>query len=196
MCTTRLRAVQKTRGKAWRYSEASATPAWSRRRLHRRLLLRGKGGASSLRADPEPARRSTTQCSRGEGASCLRECKNERGKWAGRRDQRAEWAARVVSEPLAHRPQRIDDKGGHDYRVGAHGVRLHLTPGTRGDMVGLVTGLAIGYYLGSKAGRERYEQLQRWFRDARKSGPVQKAQAAAGPVVEQIRRRTEAATGT
>jgi hypothetical protein len=68
--------------------------------------------------------------------------------------------------------------------------------GTRGDMIGLVTGLAIGYYLGSKAGRERYEQLQRWFRDARKSGPVQKAQAAAGPVVERIRQRTEAVTGT
>src|SRR5215207_7036474 len=101
MCTTRLGAVQKTGGKAW-YSEASA-PAGSRRRLHRRLLLRGKGGASSLRADPEPVRPSKTQCSRREGANCLREWSNERGKWAGRSDQRAEWAARVVSEPLAHR---------------------------------------------------------------------------------------------
>jgi len=63
-------------------------------------------------------------------------------------------------------------------------------------MIGQVAGFAIGYYLGSKAGRERYEQLQRWFRDARTSGPVQKAQAAAGPVVERIRRRTEAVTGT
>src|SRR5918995_6179721 len=129
MCTTRLRAVQKTRGKAWRYSEASApvqktrgkawryseasAPAWryseasapaaSRRRLHRRLLLRGKGGASSLRADPETVCRSTKQCSRPEGANCLRECSNERGRRAGRGDQRAEWAASVVSEPLAHR---------------------------------------------------------------------------------------------
>src|SRR5215204_5632162 len=116
MCTTRLRAVQKTRGKAWRYSEASA-PAGSRRGLRRRLLLRGKGGASSLRADPEPVRPSTTQCSRREGANCLREWSNERSKWAGRSDRRAEWAARVVSEPLAHRPQRIDSKGGQDHRA-------------------------------------------------------------------------------
>src|SRR5215207_10498286 len=143
MCTTRLRAVQKTRGKAWRYSEASApvqktrgkawryseasAPAWryseasapaaSRHRLHRRLLLRGKGGASSLRADPETVRRSTKQCSRREGANCLRECSNERGRRAGRGDQRAEWAARVVSEPLAHRQQQVGTKGGHDHRA-------------------------------------------------------------------------------
>jgi hypothetical protein len=63
-------------------------------------------------------------------------------------------------------------------------------------MIGQVTGFARGYYLGSKAGRGRYEQLQRWFRDAQKSRLVQKAQAAARPVVERIRRRTEAATGT
>ena len=28
---------------------------------------------------------------------------------------------------------------------------------------GLVVGLAVGYYLGSKAGRERYEQIEEWL---------------------------------
>ncbi len=29
-------------------------------------------------------------------------------------------------------------------------------------MIRLVIGIAIGYVLGSRAGRERYEQIQRW----------------------------------
>jgi hypothetical protein len=29
-------------------------------------------------------------------------------------------------------------------------------------MIRLVVGIAIGYVLGSRAGRERYEQIQRW----------------------------------
>lgn len=29
-------------------------------------------------------------------------------------------------------------------------------------MVRLVIGIAVGYVLGSRAGRERYEQIQRW----------------------------------
>ncbi len=28
---------------------------------------------------------------------------------------------------------------------------------------GLVVGLAVGYYLGTKAGRERYEQIEEWL---------------------------------
>ncbi len=28
---------------------------------------------------------------------------------------------------------------------------------------GLVVGLAVGYYFGSKAGRERYEQIEEWL---------------------------------
>ncbi len=28
---------------------------------------------------------------------------------------------------------------------------------------GVVVGLAVGYYLGSKAGRERYEQIEEWL---------------------------------
>jgi hypothetical protein len=62
--------------------------------------------------------------------------------------------------------------------------------------VPLVAGFGLGYYFGSKAGRVRYEQIQRWLRKARESGPVEKAQAAVGPVVERIRQQTEAVTGT
>jgi hypothetical protein len=62
--------------------------------------------------------------------------------------------------------------------------------------VGLVAGFAIGYYLGSKAGRERYEQIQRWLEDARQSRPVEKAQAAVELGLERIRQQTEAVTGT
>jgi len=28
---------------------------------------------------------------------------------------------------------------------------------------GLVVGFAVGYYLGARAGRERYEQIEQWF---------------------------------
>jgi hypothetical protein len=28
---------------------------------------------------------------------------------------------------------------------------------------GLVVGLAVGYYLGARAGRERYEQIEEWL---------------------------------
>jgi len=34
---------------------------------------------------------------------------------------------------------------------------------------GLVIGFGAGYYLGSKAGRERYEQINRWLDRARAS---------------------------
>jgi len=62
--------------------------------------------------------------------------------------------------------------------------------------VGLLAGFAIGYYLGSKAGRERYEQIRRWLDDARQSGPVEKAQAAVELGLERIRQQAESVTGT
>ena len=61
--------------------------------------------------------------------------------------------------------------------------------------VGLLAGFAIGYYLGSKAGRERYEQIRRWLDDARQSGPVEKAQAAVELGLERIRQQAESVTG-
>jgi hypothetical protein len=38
--------------------------------------------------------------------------------------------------------------------------------GTKGGMrfrTGLVVGLAVGYYFGTRAGRERYEQIEQWL---------------------------------
>jgi hypothetical protein len=66
----------------------------------------------------------------------------------------------------------------------------------KGYRVTLIAGFGLGYYFGSKAGRARYEQIQRWLRNARKSGPVEKAQAAVEPMVERIRQQTEALTST
>jgi hypothetical protein len=40
---------------------------------------------------------------------------------------------------------------------------------------GVIVGFAVGYYLGAKAGRERYEQLRRIVE---RVGPVSKVQAA------------------
>jgi hypothetical protein len=40
---------------------------------------------------------------------------------------------------------------------------------------GLIVGFAAGYYLGAKAGRERYEQLRRIVE---RVGPVRKVRAA------------------
>ena len=61
--------------------------------------------------------------------------------------------------------------------------------------VGVLTGFAAGYYLGSKAGRERYEQIRRWIDDARQSRPVEKAQAAVELGLERVRQQSEAVTG-
>jgi hypothetical protein len=61
--------------------------------------------------------------------------------------------------------------------------------------VGLLAGFAAGYYLGSKAGRERYEQIRRWIDDARQSRPVEKAQAAVELGLERVRKPSEAVTG-
>src|SRR6266536_2546746 len=58
--------------------------------------------------------------------------------------------------------------------------------------VGLLTGFAAGYYLGSKAGRERYEQIRRWIEDARRSRPVEKAQAAVELGLGRVREQSEA----
>jgi hypothetical protein len=42
---------------------------------------------------------------------------------------------------------------------------------------GLGVGFAAGYYLGSRAGRQRYEQINRAVARARRSRPVQKLRA-------------------
>lgn len=49
---------------------------------------------------------------------------------------------------------------------------------------GFVTGLFLGYYLGAKAGRERYEQLNRLGRKLRKSGAMDSATDKARSAVD------------
>jgi hypothetical protein len=74
-----------------------------------------------------------------------------------------------------------------------------FTRGTKFDMrlrVGLLAGFAVGYYFGSKAGRERYEQIRRWIEDARRSRPAEKAQAAVELGLERVRQKSEAVTGS
>ncbi len=41
-----------------------------------------------------------------------------------------------------------------------------------GFKTGLVAGLAVGYYFGTRAGRERYEQISRLLRPVRESEAV------------------------
>ena len=61
--------------------------------------------------------------------------------------------------------------------------------------LGVVIGFAVGYYLGTKAGRERYEQIRQWLRDARQSRPFEKAQAAVELGFERIRQQAEPLAG-
>lgn len=53
----------------------------------------------------------------------------------------------------------------------------------------LVVGLGIGYYLGARAGRERYEQIVAAARSARDSRLIEKARAAGALGVERVRHR-------
>jgi hypothetical protein len=50
--------------------------------------------------------------------------------------------------------------------------------------LGLAIGFGTGYYLGAKAGRARYEQMQRWLHNARESEVVETAAEKAKAVVD------------
>ncbi len=60
---------------------------------------------------------------------------------------------------------------------------------------GLIVGFGVGYYLGAKAGRERYEQIQSWLRELRTSPPYEKAQAAVELATERVRQQVEPLVG-
>ena len=49
---------------------------------------------------------------------------------------------------------------------------------------GLAVGLGVGYYFGAKAGRSRYDQIERWLRRARQSGISEVAGDKARAVVD------------
>ena len=50
--------------------------------------------------------------------------------------------------------------------------------------LGLAVGFGAGYYLGAKAGRERYEQLNRWITQAKQSDAYETATEKAKAVVD------------
>jgi hypothetical protein len=51
--------------------------------------------------------------------------------------------------------------------------------------LGIMTGFAAGYYLGARAGRERYEQMNEWLHKVRRSEPVQTLAEETERMVEQ-----------
>ena len=55
---------------------------------------------------------------------------------------------------------------------------------------GLVIGFGIGYVLGSKAGRQRYEQIQAWWSKASGNPTVQKATDSARAIAGEAGRKS------
>jgi hypothetical protein len=53
--------------------------------------------------------------------------------------------------------------------------------------LGVAIGFAAGYYLGARAGRERYDQLRQGMARARDSRVLEKARAAVELGVERVR---------
>jgi hypothetical protein len=53
-----------------------------------------------------------------------------------------------------------------------------------GFKTGLLVGAAVGYYLGARAGRQRYEQLDRYLTTLRESDAVRQARDAARNLVD------------
>ena len=64
---------------------------------------------------------------------------------------------------------------------------------------GLLIGFGAGYYLGAKAGRERYEQLNRTIRKVKRSDAyetaVEKAKEAADTVADKAREKMSGSNG-
>ena len=50
--------------------------------------------------------------------------------------------------------------------------------------MGAIVGFAAGYYLGAKAGRERYEQINSWIDQARNSDAVTAASDKAREILD------------
>lgn len=58
---------------------------------------------------------------------------------------------------------------------------------------GLIAGLAVGYYFGARAGRERYEQIQRFLQPIRESDAFRAACEAARDMIDAGLRATREA---
>jgi hypothetical protein len=50
--------------------------------------------------------------------------------------------------------------------------------------LGLIIGFGAGYYMGAKAGRQRYEQIQRWIASAKESEVLETATEKAKAVAD------------
>ena len=61
--------------------------------------------------------------------------------------------------------------------------------------LGLLIGFGTGYYLGAKAGRERYVQLNRWIERTRSSEAYETATEKARAVVDLAAERARDLTG-
>ncbi len=59
---------------------------------------------------------------------------------------------------------------------------------------GAIAGFAVGYYLGSRAGRERYEQLRRALEAVPFGLAMEKGQAVVELAVERMRRHDDKVT--
>jgi hypothetical protein len=55
---------------------------------------------------------------------------------------------------------------------------------------GVLVGLAVGYYLGARAGRERYVQIERALTRVRSSNSYQQLVAGAGELTDLVIQRT------
>ena len=53
-----------------------------------------------------------------------------------------------------------------------------------GFKMGVIAGFAAGYYLGAKAGRERYEQINSWIDQARNSEAFNAASEKAREIID------------
>lgn len=59
----------------------------------------------------------------------------------------------------------------------------------------MVLGFAAGYYVGTMAGRERYEQINKLVRKAQQSSALDQARSKAKPIVDRGKERVRSARG-
>ncbi len=60
--------------------------------------------------------------------------------------------------------------------------------------LGLVTGAAIGYVLGARAGRERYEQIREQYQKIKRSQPAQQLSDEVNRITDQASQRLQQKT--
>jgi hypothetical protein len=61
--------------------------------------------------------------------------------------------------------------------------------------IGMALGFAAGYYLGTMAGRERYEQINEMLHKAQQSSAIDQARSKAKPIVDRGKERVRSVRG-